>query len=80
MKLKVLRPIFAESASKLVNAVGKYEETVLIKKDHWVVDAKSLLGILAIALQPDQEVEITVSTQNEQVINELVELGLFEKL
>ncbi len=80
MKVKVLRPIFAESASKLVNAVSKYEETVLIKKDHWVVDAKSLLGILAIALQPDQEIEISVSTQNEQVVNELVELGLVAKV
>ncbi|MCD8501439.1 MAG: HPr family phosphocarrier protein [Bacillaceae bacterium] len=63
-----------------MNAVSKYEETVLIKKDHWVVDAKSLLGILAIALQPDQEIEIEVSAQNDQIVNELVELGLVAKV
>jgi phosphocarrier protein len=79
MNVKVLKPIFAESASALVNTASEFSETVLIKKDHWVIDAKSLLGLLAISLQPGQEVEI--DTQNSsQVEDALLSLGLFEKV
>ncbi len=80
MKLKVLTPIFAESASKLVHAVSKYPDTILIKKDHWVVDAKSLLGVLALALQPDQVIEVSMETEANELVSELTELGLFEKV
>ncbi len=79
MKLKVLTPIFAESASKLVHAASKYPDTILIKKDHWVVDAKSLLGVLALALQPGQTVELSLEAEAEGLFSELTELGLFEK-
>ncbi|MCT8139581.1 HPr family phosphocarrier protein [Anaerobacillus sp. CMMVII] len=79
MKLKVLTPIFAEAASKLVNTTSKYPETILLKKDHWVIDAKSLLGVLAIALQPGQVVEFSTETDAEELIAELKDLGLFEK-
>ncbi len=81
MKFKVLAPIFAEAASKLVNATSKYPETVLIKKDHWVVDAKSLLGVLAISLQPGQVFELTIAGDgNEELVNELQSLGIFESV
>jgi phosphocarrier protein HPr len=79
MKLKVLSPIFAEAASKLVNTTSKHPETILIKKDHWVIDAKSLLGVLAIALQPGQIIELSMEAENEVLIAELKELDLFEK-
>ena len=79
MKLKVLTPIFAESASKLVHAVGQYETTVLIRKDHWVIDAKSLLGLLAISLQPGDVIELSVEDGTEEVINDLVNIQLFER-
>lgn len=80
MKVKVLKPVFAEVANQLVHSAGKFQETILIKKDHWVVDAKSMLGLLAISLQPGQEVEISVPVgDTEQVINELIETGIFER-
>ncbi|OIJ16631.1 PTS sorbose transporter subunit IIC [Anaerobacillus alkalilacustris] len=79
MKLKVLTPIFAESASKLVNVASKYESTILIKKDHWVVDAKSLLGLLALALQPGQIVELSMEDE-EELVTVLTDLKLFEKV
>ncbi|RXI99968.1 HPr family phosphocarrier protein [Anaerobacillus alkaliphilus] len=79
MKVKVLAPIFAEAASKLVNATSKYSDTVLIKKDHWVIDAKSLLGILAIALQPGQVFELSIDGEaKEELVTELLSLGIFE--
>lgn len=79
MKLKVLKPIFAESASSLVNTTSSYPGTVLFKKEHWVVDAKSLLGVLALALQPGQEVEIT-SDEGDEVFAAILELGYFEQV
>ncbi|MDQ0254297.1 phosphocarrier protein [Evansella vedderi] len=80
MKLTVQKPIFAESASKLVNLAGDHASTILIKKDHWVVDAKSLLGVLALALQPGEEVEVSVEGESgDEFLSELVSSGLFEK-
>jgi phosphocarrier protein HPr len=78
MKLKVIEPIFAEAANQLVNNTNQFESKILLKKDHWVIDAKSLLGILALSLQPGQEVEI--ETEDDKVIESLLELGLFEKI
>ncbi|RBW68958.1 HPr family phosphocarrier protein [Bacillus taeanensis] len=81
MKVKVLKPVFAESASLVVNKANQFEETILFKKEHWVVDAKSLLGILALSLQPDQTVEILVKdTDNKEVYAELLNTGLFKTL
>ncbi|MCD8511127.1 MAG: HPr family phosphocarrier protein [Bacillus sp. (in: Bacteria)] len=79
MILTVQKPIFAESASKLVNSAGNYSSTILIKKDHWVVDAKSLLGVLALALQPGEQVEINAEGDAEEFITEIVNSGLFSK-
>ena len=80
MKVKVLKPIFADSASQLVNTVGNHKETVLLKKGHWVVDAKSILGVLALSLQPGQEVEVTLSNgENQKLMDDLLATGLFEK-
>lgn len=58
MKLTVARPVFGQTASFLVNEAAKHEEKILIKKDHWIIDGKSLLGLLALALQPGDEVEL----------------------
>jgi len=78
MNVTVLKPIFAEAASQLVNTTNQYPGTILIKKEQWVVDAKSLLGVLALSLQPGQEVELSTEG-NEDDLNAILELGLFEK-
>ncbi|WP_062046574.1 HPr family phosphocarrier protein [Bacillus sp. JCM 19034] len=81
MRVKVLKPIFAETATTLVNTASTFPETILIKKDHWVIDAKSLLGLLAVSLQPDHEVEIEIREgQNDEIYQALLNTGLFEKL
>ncbi|MBM6617419.1 HPr family phosphocarrier protein [Bacillus suaedaesalsae] len=78
MIVKVTKPVFAESASQLVNTTNNYEGTILLKKEHWVVDAKSLLGVLALSLQPGQEVEIEAK-ENPEAIDAILALGFFEK-
>lgn len=80
MKLKVLKPIFAETASHLVNTASRFEETILLKKEHWVVDAKSLLGVLALSLQPGQTLELDSKGGNSSdVIAAFLSLGLFDE-
>ncbi|PYZ98768.1 PTS sorbose transporter subunit IIC [Alteribacter lacisalsi] len=80
MKLVVNKPIFAETASALVNTASQYHSTIMIKKEHWVVDAKSLLGVLALSLQPGQEVEISFEGETEQgFIEALTESRNFSK-
>ncbi|TDQ41618.1 HPr family phosphocarrier protein [Aureibacillus halotolerans] len=80
MKVKVLKPVFAEVAGQLVNTASQHSETILIKKGDWVVDAKSLLGVLALSLQPDQEVEITTTPEDQTAAEEsLLSLGIFER-
>lgn len=80
MELTVKKPIFAENASLFVNRAGQYSGRILIKKDHWIIDAKSLLGLLALSLQPDQVVELDFEGEvDEEFINEIVEAGLFKK-
>ncbi|MFZ3588527.1 HPr family phosphocarrier protein [Bacillus sp. DJP31] len=78
MIVKVIKPVFAEAASQLVHTTNDFSGTILLKKEHWVVDAKSLLGILALSLQPGQEVEISAE-ENPEAVDALVALGLFEK-
>ncbi|MFC0560314.1 HPr family phosphocarrier protein [Halalkalibacter alkalisediminis] len=81
MRVKVLQPIFGEAASRLVNKASEYPETILIRKAHWVVDAKSLLGLLAISLQPEQEIEFEVrGSKSQEGVESIVNLGLFEKV
>ncbi|NGP43636.1 HPr family phosphocarrier protein [Bacillaceae bacterium SIJ1] len=80
MKVRVTQPVFAEAASTLVNAANKHAETILIKKGDWVVDAKSLLGVLALSLQPDQEIDISFPEDNTDIENTLIQSGLFEKV
>ncbi|SDN45190.1 HPr family phosphocarrier protein [Alkalicoccus daliensis] len=80
MDLKVKKPIFANTASIFVNRMSEYEGTVLIKKDHWVVDAKSLLGVLALSLQPGDVIDLDFSNgSDEDAVSSFVDQGLFEK-
>ncbi|WP_332629454.1 HPr family phosphocarrier protein [Halalkalibacter flavus] len=81
MRVKVLQPIVAETASQIVNKASEFPETILIKKDHWEIDAKSLLGLLAISLQPNQEIELKVHDSSKtEGIEALLSTGFFKKI
>ncbi|MRX74276.1 HPr family phosphocarrier protein [Bacillus lacus] len=77
MRLNVLKPVFADSASELVQAANQFEDTILIKKGHWSIDAKSLLGVLALSLQPGDTIEL--ATDNEEIVSAFLELNFFSK-
>lgn len=80
MNLKVTKPVFAESASQLIRVASSYPQTILLKKEHWVVDAKSLLGLLALSLQPGEEIELSIKEgDNQDITNAFLETGLFEQ-
>jgi phosphocarrier protein len=78
MIVKVTKPVFAEAASKLVSTTNTFSGTILLKKEQWVIDAKSLLGALALSLQPGQMVEISAE-ENPEAVEALLALGIFEK-
>ena len=51
-----------------------------VKKEHWVIDAKSLLGVLALSLQPGQTLELnSKGGSSSDVIAAFLSLGLFEE-
>ncbi|TCT25655.1 phosphocarrier protein [Melghiribacillus thermohalophilus] len=79
MTFKVVKPVFADHASQFVNTMGQFTETILIKKDHWVVDAKSLLGLLAVGLKPGDQVEFEISPDSSEVKEAILQTGLFEE-
>lgn len=80
MEVKIIQPIFAESASQLVNTASLYPDTILLKKDHWAVDAKSLLGVIALSLQPGDVIQINLPDGDKSDVHEaLLHTGLFEK-
>lgn len=80
MKLKVTRPIFAEAASNLIRVASSFPETILFKKEHWVVDAKSLLGVLALSLQPGEVIELSVKGDEAAVAKGFLSTELFEQV
>jgi phosphotransferase system HPr (HPr) family protein len=61
LKLIVKKPIFAEAACCLVNTASLFSEDIFLSKGHQTVDAKSLLGVLSLALDRGQCVSLTAS-------------------
>ncbi|HSU80054.1 MAG TPA: HPr family phosphocarrier protein [Candidatus Angelobacter sp.] len=61
MKLIVKKPIFAKAACLLVNTASLFPEDIFLTKGSQTVDAKSLLGVLSLALDRGQSVSLTTS-------------------
>jgi phosphotransferase system HPr (HPr) family protein len=61
LELIVKKPIFAQAACLLVNTASLFSEDIFLSKDHQTVDAKSLLGVLSLALERGQCVSLTTS-------------------
>ncbi|WLR43837.1 HPr family phosphocarrier protein [Bacillus carboniphilus] len=80
MKVQIKQPVFAETASLFVQTANLYSETILVKKEHWVVDAKSLLGILALSLQNGDIIEFMTESENDKLpdLTKLTELPFIE--
>lgn len=58
MELIVNGPIFAKKACELVNLASQFKEEILISTKERSVDAKSLLGVLSLALVQGDRIEL----------------------
>lgn len=57
-----------EDAEELVSICRKYDEDIDIIRDRYIVDGKSLLGVMSFI---GQYVEITIHTENKEVAEKL---------
>lgn len=73
--LKSTEGLHASIASKVVQLAGKYDANVQIKYDNITIDAKSILGLLSLAIPKGENLEIVAEgTDALQAIQELQKL------
>ena len=79
IKLVVAFPKYNEinSAKKLCGIINKFPGPVDIYQKHAMVDGKSLLGIISIALNEPMFLMIYDEETSEQIINELKMSNIF---
>ena len=64
VKIKSAQGLHARPAAIFVKAANKYLSDILIKKDDEVIDAKSIINILSLALEPDTEIELIIEGED----------------
>ena len=62
--LKSTAGLHASLASKIVHISSMYDATVIVEYDHQTVDAKSILGLMSLAVPSGENVKI-IATGNE---------------
>jgi len=70
--------LHARPIGLLVNTVSKFQSNIWIAKDGEVVNGKSIMGVLTLALEPGSEMEITIEGPDEQEMLQAIE-ELFAK-
>ncbi|MDN4525226.1 HPr family phosphocarrier protein [Fictibacillus fluitans] len=79
MKVIAKKPIYARNAGQFVQFTGRFEESVYVKKGDKTADGKSLLGLIALSIQPGQEIEITSTADLAILQDQLLQSELFEQ-
>lgn len=79
MKLEVTltstRGLHARLAAKIVSLAHKYQSTVEVVYDDVIIDAKSLLGLLSLAIPSGENLQIITEGEDaEDVMRELQKL------
>ncbi|MCQ6266121.1 HPr family phosphocarrier protein [Fictibacillus sp. WQ 8-8] len=77
MRIIAKKPIYAGNASQFVQFTGSYEEAVYVKKGDKTADGKSLLGLIALSIQPGQEIEISSEANLDSLQRKLLASDLF---
>ncbi len=77
MKVIANKPIYSANASQFVQLTSSYKENIYVKKGDKTADGKSLLGLIALSIQPGQQVEITSTVDLDPLQKQLMELDLF---
>lgn len=70
--LQSTRGLHATLASKIVSLAGKYDANVQINYENQIIDAKSVLGLISLAIPYGENLEIIAEgNQAEEAIKEL---------
>ncbi|HOQ36345.1 MAG TPA: HPr family phosphocarrier protein [Acetivibrio sp.] len=75
--IKIINPsgLHARPAAMFVQTAGKFTSDIWIKKDEKNVDAKSIMGLISLAVAQGEEVKIRAQGEDEELaLNELVDL------
>ncbi len=75
--------LHARPAALLVKTAGRFKSDIKVAKDGYVVNGKSLMGVMTLAAEPGSEIEVTVEGKDEQqameAIEELISKNFFEE-
>lgn len=67
--------IHARPATQLVKVASSFQSDISIRKGEKKVNAKSILGVMGLAMSLNDQIELTVSGEDEQVaFNEIKQL------
>ncbi len=58
--------LHARPANMLVRVASRFKSNIQLAKDGYVVNGKSLLGVMSLAAEPGSEIEIIVEGEDEQ--------------
>ena len=64
VKIKSSQGLHARPAAVFVKAANKYLSDIMIKKDDEIIDAKSIINILSLALEPETEIELIIEGED----------------
>lgn len=72
--------LHARPAALFVRTCSKYRSEIFVEKDGKKVNAKSIMGIMALGVSPDEKIKITIDGIDEEAamkdILDLIENGL----
>lgn len=72
--------IHARPAGELVKTVKNFSSDILIEKDGRAADAKSIFGVMGLAVKQGQEIVLTARGEDEEAAIAAIEKFLKEKL
>lgn len=80
VKIKNSVGLHARPAALFVRTCSKYRSDIFVEKDGKKINAKSIMGIMALGVYPNEEVKIIVDGVDEEAaikdIMDLIENGL----
>ncbi len=80
-KVKIVNKygLHARPANLLVKTAGKFKAQIQLAKDGYVVNGKSLLGVMSLAAEPGSEIEIIAEGEDEQEAVAAIEALIMNK-
>lgn len=74
--------LHARAAAVLVALTSKFSSSIMIRKDSFEIDAKSILGVLSLAAIRGTEVAVTIEGEDSELameeVSSLIESGFGE--